>query len=242
MVSLLKNSMVMWGTAFLVGGGVLFFLFSEPLDLLFDLETIQKTIEETGAFGPIIIIVSIALAVVFSPIPSAPLTALSGAAYGHFWGAAYALIGAQIGAMIAFFIARKLGSKPIGKIVKKFELPTGISSQNGLTFSILIARLIPAISFDIVSYLAGLSAITSIRFFVATLIGMVPMTFLFSHVGNEFAWGNGGLAGWGALSGGIILIVAGSMYTKMRRKKNQLQVSKQEKVDVSTFKQKKEVV
>ena len=55
--------------------------------------------------------------------------------------------------------------------------------------SILIARLLPFISFDIVSYAAGLTSMSFGSFFVATGIGQLPATIIYSYVGGMLTGG-----------------------------------------------------
>lgn len=56
-----------------------------PPDLVsrFDRETLDRLVAEAGIFGPLLIVGLMTLAVVASPIPSAPIAMASGAAYGH---------------------------------------------------------------------------------------------------------------------------------------------------------------
>ena len=64
--------------------------------------------------------------------------------------------------------------------------------------TILICRLLPFVSFDIVSYAAGLTSMSFWSFFVATGIGQLPATIVYSYVG-------------GMLTGGAKLFVTGLM-------------------------------
>jgi membrane protein DedA with SNARE-associated domain len=57
------------------------------------------------------VIVSMTLAIVFSPLPSAPIALASGTVYGHTLGTLYVLIGAEVGALAAFGIARLVGTE-----------------------------------------------------------------------------------------------------------------------------------
>ena len=50
---------------------------------------------------------------------------------------------------------------------------------------ILTARLLPFISFDFISYAAGLSSIKVRSFIVATGIGMLPATIIYTVFGFE---------------------------------------------------------
>jgi uncharacterized membrane protein YdjX (TVP38/TMEM64 family) len=58
-------------------------------------------------------------------------------------------------------------------------------SQNALMGLVFFNRLLPLISFDLISYLAGLTALSWWRFAVATLAGIVPVNFLIVHFGGE---------------------------------------------------------
>ena len=55
---------------------------------------------------------------------------------------------------------------------------------------VLGSRLLPFLSFDLVSYAAGLTPLTFPRFALATLIGVVPISFLLAHFGDQLAAAN----------------------------------------------------
>ena len=55
--------------------------------------------------------------------------------------------------------------------------------------TILICRLLPFISFDIVSYAAGLTSMSFMSFFIATGIGQLPATIVYSYVGGMLTGG-----------------------------------------------------
>ena len=154
-------------------------------------EELADCLARFGIFGPLLVIGMMAGAIVLSPIPGAPIAMASGAAFGHFWGTIYVLIGAEAGALIAFITARLLGFEIIQKWVKNHPFLDFSSSQNTLTIIVFAARLVPFISFDLVSYAAGLSPLGFWRFALATLAGMAPASFLLAHFGEEMAAGNG---------------------------------------------------
>lgn len=126
-----------------------------------------------------------AAAIVFSPLPSAPIALAAGAAYGHTWGTIYVLIGAEVGAIVAFIIARVCGREVVRRLVGDKLPQTRINTQNGLTALVFAARLLPFLSFDAVSYAAGLTRLTTARFALATMLGMIPASFLLAHFGAE---------------------------------------------------------
>ena len=53
-----------------------------------------------GFYGPLLLIALMTLAVVFSPLPSAPVALAAGAVYGHTYGTIYIVIGAEVGAIV----------------------------------------------------------------------------------------------------------------------------------------------
>lgn len=156
---------------------------------ILDGTALRRQIAQLGAWGPFMVIGLMVLAILVSPIPSAPIAMAAGAAYGHVWGTLYVLLGAEIGALAAFSLARWLGGETMRRWFGE-RLSMGLlGSQNALMGIVLISRLLPFISFDIVSYAAGLTVLSFWRFAIATLIGVVPASFLLAHFGGEMATG-----------------------------------------------------
>ncbi len=150
---------------------------------------LRDHIARLGAWGPLLVIGLMVLAIMVSPIPSAPIAMAAGAAYGHVWGTLYVLLGAEIGALAAFGLARWLGGETLRRWFGE-RLSLGLlGSQNALMGIMLVSRLLPFISFDIISYAAGLTPLSFWRFAIATLVGIVPASFLLAHFGGEMATG-----------------------------------------------------
>ncbi len=146
---------------------------------------LQNWLAGLGYWGPVGIISLMAIAVVINPIPSAPIALASGAAFGHTWGTIYVVAGAGIGALGAFWIARLLGYKLLQPVFGKRLKLGWLGSQNALMAMVFVSRLIPFLSFDLVSYGAGLTPIKTWRFALATFAGLIPASFLLAHFGGE---------------------------------------------------------
>lgn len=152
------------------------------------IDKIQVIIEKLGLLAPIGFILLMLLAVVISPIPSMPLAIMAGSIWGGFLGGTYSVIGAMFGAITAFYISRKFG---MGFLEKYFPKSVGfcewckrVKNQN-ITWFIFIARLLPVFQFDIISYGAGLTNIKPWKFSLATLFGMMPITYLLAYTGKS---------------------------------------------------------
>lgn len=159
-------------------------------------EFVADLIGQVGAMGPVVVIGLMAIAIVASPIPSAPIALAAGAAYGHTAGTVYVAIGSELGAMLAFLIGRYLGHDAVRKLMGE-KMDYGLlGSQAALTVVVFGSRLLPFVSFDGVSYAAGLSRLHLWRFLVATLAGILPASFLLAHFGAVAASGSFGAAEW----------------------------------------------
>ncbi len=152
-----------------------------------DTAALKEWIKEFGMAGPLIFISLMAVAIVLSPIPSAPIALAAGAAYGHTEGTIYVVIGS--GAVIAFFIARLLGVDVVRQWIGDGITKRLLDSQTALMGIVFVSRLLPFVSFDLVSYAAGITALSFWRFAVATLAGIVPASFLLAHFGSELVSG-----------------------------------------------------
>ncbi|MEN8132494.1 MAG: VTT domain-containing protein [Pseudomonadota bacterium] len=167
--------------------GFVYYLLKESglLAIVSDADFLRGWISGLGYWGPLGIIVLMAIAIIINPIPSAPIALAAGAAYGHTWGTIYVVAGAATGAQGAFWIARLLGYDLLYRFFGKRLQLRWLGSQNALMGMVFLSRLIPFLSFDLVSYGAGLTPIKTWRFALATLAGLIPVSFLLTHFGGE---------------------------------------------------------
>ena len=160
----------------------------------------QKLKDFVASYGPYAAAISFLLMVlqsVVAPLPAFLITFANAALFGFWKGALLSWSSAMVGAALCFFIARSLGREPVETLTSKGALKSidEFFKRHGKQ-SILIARLLPFISFDIVSYAAGLSSVSFLGFWVATGLGQLPATLVYSYVG-------------GFLTGGAKLLVTG---------------------------------
>lgn len=183
--------------------------------------SLKQWIQQLGILGPIAIVGLMAIAIIMSPIPSAPIALAAGAAYGHTAGTVYVAIGSELGAVLAFYIARLVGVEKLQKWVGERLTKGMIGSQNTLMGIVFISRLLPFISFDMISYAAGVTPLRFWRFAVATLAGIIPASFLLAHFGSELASGESQRIGLTVLLlGGVSLLVMLSNWLSTRRHKS----------------------
>jgi uncharacterized membrane protein YdjX (TVP38/TMEM64 family) len=188
-------------------------------ELFIDPGLLLDEIRSFGVLGPLLVVGLMALAIVFNPLPSAPVALAAGAAYGHTMGTIYIVAGAEIGAICAFLIARAVGAEMIKKLVGSSFSLGRFSSQNALMASVFVSRLVPFMSFDLVSYAAGLTTIKLWRFAMATLLGLLPISFVLAHMGSEMVGSSGLKLTIITLLAGLLIvipIILGAIYHSRR--------------------------
>lgn len=144
-------------------------------------------IRSWGIGAPIVSILLMVLQAYIAPIPSFLIAGANGLVFGTLGGIIISWIGGMLGAMGTFYLSRLLGSKFVKKYVKSNSLMQKvdeISQTHGMK-AVFIGRLLPFISFDFLSYAAGLSTMKPWRFFLATAIGMIPGTTAYVLLGNQ---------------------------------------------------------
>ena len=152
-------------------------------------EELRETIQNLGWQGIIVYISLIALAVVMSPIPGAPLTVAAGAVWGTFLAGIYSVIGGFLGGLIAYFIGLSLGRTAVYTLTGKVIYFTKDRGEIYLGWLIFFTRLLPVLSFDLISYGAGITGLSLPIYATATLIGMIPSTFFLTYMGATFQVG-----------------------------------------------------
>ncbi len=165
-------------------------------------ERLAALLSETGALAPLVLIFTMAAAVVVSPIPSLPLDLAAGAVFGPYLGTTYAVLGAEIGAIISFLIARALGRELLSKLLRMDVVFCEKCSDRHLMILLVVARLLPVFSFDVISYGAGPTNVSLKVFALATLVGMILPTFALTYLGSSVV-----TVQWPLILAGIVMVV-----------------------------------
>ncbi len=151
-----------------------------------DVAGLRDYILSFGAWAPIVSALLMVLQALVAPLPAFVLTFANGLAFGTFWGGMLSLVSASLAAAVSFWIARSLGRGPVEALVGREHL--GAADRWFLrwgAYAILVARLVPVVSFDIISYAAGLTRMGFWRFMLATAVGMTPATFIYAYLGGK---------------------------------------------------------
>ena len=162
-----------------------------------DFAVVRDFVASYGAYAALISFLLMIFQSIAAPLPAFLITFANANLFGWWQGAILSWSSAMAGAAVCYFIARILGRDVAEKLTSKAgmqQIDTFFKKYGKNT--VLICRLLPFVSFDIVSYAAGLTSMSFISFFVATGVGQLPATIVYSYVG-------------GMLTGGAKLLVTG---------------------------------
>lgn len=158
----------------------------------FDAAALETWIHEAGIIAPLLFILVYAVAAVLF-LPGTVATLAGGALFGPVLGTLYNLIGATLGATLAFLIARYLASdwitRKAGGRVK--QLISGVEHE-GWRF-VAFVRLVPLFPFNLLNYALGVTRLRLSHYVIASFICMLPGAAAYTWLGY---------AGREALAGG----------------------------------------
>ncbi len=155
-----------------------------------DFTEVKQFISAYGAYAAAISFALMVLQSIVAPLPAFVLTFANANLFGWWQGAILSWSSAMVGAAVCFYIARILGRDVAERLTSKVGLKQidEFFEKYGNN-TILICRLLPFVSFDYVSYAAGLTSMSFWDFFIATGIGQLPATIVYSYVGGFLTGG-----------------------------------------------------
>lgn len=147
--------------------------------------TLESWIRAQGVLAPLIFGFIYVAATVFA-LPGSVLTIGGGLLFGAWWGTLINWLSASLGAAISFLLARYMGREAITKILKSKGTLQGLDDKIGNNgfYSVLILRLVPLFPFNGLNFGLGLTKVSFRDYALATLLGMLPGTFVFTSLGS----------------------------------------------------------
>lgn len=188
-----------------------------------DQHALENFIRSWGTQAAVVSFFLMILQAIIAPLPAFLITFANASLFGAFWGGILSWTSAMAGATLCFFIARILGRSAVEKLTGKTVLKNmdAFFERYG-KHTILVCRLLPFVPFDPISYAAGLTSIRFRHFFLATGIGQLPATIVYSWAGSLLTggafWFVTGLFVLFALT--VVIPVARSLYLERQRKQS----------------------
>lgn len=147
-------------------------------------EAIRNYLLSFGPWAPVVYIIGYMIRpLVF--FPASILSIAGGLVFGPLFGTIYTVIGASLGALLSFGIARILGRDFVKPLLKgQLQRCDAFAERNSFS-AVLFMRLLPIFPFDMVNYGAGLCGVNPAGYTMATVIGIIPGTFAYVYLGSS---------------------------------------------------------
>lgn len=147
-----------------------------------DAATVRELVSGAGWIGPAVYVVAYATLTV-ALVPGALLTASGGVLFGIATGSLLTLLGATLGAVAAFLVARGSGRQAVDRLVagRVARVDRWLGDRGFV--AVLTLRLVPLVPFNAANYAAGVTAIRLRDFAGGTAVGIVPGVVVYTTLG-----------------------------------------------------------
>ncbi len=146
------------------------------------LESFKRTLDfmANSPFGPLLFVVLYTLRplILFSAVV---LTLGAGFLFGPVWGVVLTVIGANLGASLAYLIGRTLGRGVLAATTNNDASPVRRYAERlrNHSFETVLTMRFIFLPYDLVNYLAGFLKVRYTAFILATILGSLPGTVAF---------------------------------------------------------------
>lgn len=177
-------------------------------------ENLRSALLSYGAWAAVISAGLMVAQAIIAPLPANVITITNALVFGPFWGSILSWATTVLGASLCFLLSKALGKpfavKIVGDSIQKAE---GFFKRYGL-HAMFIARIMPFVPFDAISYGAGLVGVPYTRFLLATSVGIIPSILVYSYLGKMIA----GIYWWVLLTMLSVSLIAIITAAKLLRK------------------------
>ena len=158
----------------------------------FDLARATRTIErlQSGKDALAVVVIFFALYAILTGIgfPALPFTVAGGAIFGHVRGTLLSWAAATVGTMLGYLLARGVGRETARRWIAKRKVGAALTQSTSF-LTLLRLRLIPVIPLSVVNFASGLARTRFGVYVVASAIGILPATIVFTYFADSLMRG-----------------------------------------------------
>lgn len=150
------------------------------------LAALRAALDRWGRLAPAVYVAAVVIEVLVAPIPGTLLYAPGGALFGGLMGGTLSLIGNTLGAAIACGVGSALGEGAVARRMEGTKLAGYRAAiQERGVWIVLLLRINPLTSSDLVSYMAGAVGVPIWRVALGTFIGMAPLCYAQAYLAEQ---------------------------------------------------------
>lgn len=142
-------------------------------------------------FAPLLFVAVYAAIAAFG-LPALALTLAGGAIFGLGWGTLLNWLGATLGALGGYLLARSLGRDAVTRLLGAHAARLDrLATAHGFG-AILRLRLLPIVPFNALNFAAGVAGVPLRAYVLGTALGIVPGTFVYTYFADSLLAGAAG--------------------------------------------------
>ena len=172
----------------------LYIYFFEPqlIDSMSSMENVNALFEHYHAESILVYIGAQILQIILCVIPGQWLQFAAGYMYGFWLGFLYSIIGAAIGSVVTYYLAKLLGRDAMHLIFGEARINEFIHKLNSKKAIVIVFLifLIPGVPKDLCNYAAGISEMKLKPFLIVSLVGRSPGMMGSLLIGRQIEAGN----------------------------------------------------
>ena len=177
---------IIFGVLVVLSLGLLYYIYFVDNTILyrFVVEWFVNPVYRLGILGIFLFILIMGAQGLLVPLPSEIVLLATGMIWGVFLGGFMGVIGSMAAGILCYYISKR-GGRPLAKKFvgeRAINLADDFIDKYGI-WAILIARFLPFVAFDPISYASGLVDMDIKRYSLGTFIGSFPRAFFYSWLG-----------------------------------------------------------
>lgn len=153
-------------------------------------------------------------------VPPVIVTLAGGAVFGVTLGTFYSWIGALLGAIGGYAIARWLGGNAIRNLLGRHQDKLDKLQDKATVASLFRLRVNPIVPYNVLNFASGLSKVSFRDYFLATAVGVLPATAVYAYFADSVIAGATrarSRALWHIAIAGVVMILLSYGPTLWRR-------------------------
>jgi uncharacterized membrane protein YdjX (TVP38/TMEM64 family) len=151
------------------------------VELQGNIHRLKTLILSFGLWAPLISAFLMVAQSVVLFLPAFPIFVVNALVFGPFYGLLLSWGSAVTGSVVCFSIAKTLGRPVVERLVKKDHLETADRALKKYEkYVILLFGFVPVVSFDVISYAAGLTLLAYWEFLLLVCIAQVPSALFYT--------------------------------------------------------------
>ena len=173
---IIKIAILVFVVLFCIGLTIVLIPFINSLRTEEGKEAVERIMERLGLLGPVVFVAAEITQIILALVPGGPVEVIGGALFGPIEALLLCEIGIFLATIIVYNLVRKIGRPMVDMFVSedKFKKFKFLHDEKKLELVIFIFLMIPGTPKDVITYIASLTDIKPMRFYIIAPLARIP--------------------------------------------------------------------